>query len=217
MNILSQIKYIGKDELLNSISYTDHVTEYPVSHLVDFDWKNILSGPQKNSSKKTYSELMEVYNRSNKRTKNDTDLIKKIDYNANVVLYQFLDKINIKFPIDKFEELYSIIKPVLKNVKNHFNRARPYQLAKLYDMEIDVIVTDTHHTPSYPSGHTLYTKLACNIIQDEFPNLKNELNKIVDTTANCRIAQGVHYASDNYASILFTNQIYQKLKEKLYG
>lgn len=217
MNILSQIKYLGKDELVNSIAYQDHITEYPIPDIIDFDWRNMLSSPDKNSSKKTYSELVEVYNKSNNRTKNEIDLIKKIDYNANFLLYKFLDKVNIKFPIDRFEELYRIIKPVLKNVKNYFNRARPYQIAEFYDMNIDVIVTNTHHTPSYPSGHTLYTKLACNIVEDEFPNLRNELNKIVNITANCRISQGVHYASDNYASILFTNQIYKKLKEKLYG
>jgi hypothetical protein len=217
MNILSQIKYLGKDELVNSIFYQDHITEYPIPNIVDFDWKNMLPNPDKNSSQKTYSELVEVYNKSSNRTKNEIDLIKKIDHNANFLLYEFLDKVNIKFPIDKFEELYRIIKPVLKNVKNYFNRARPYQIDEFYDMKIDVIVTNTHHTPSYPSGHTLYTKLACNIVEDEFPNLRNELNKIVNITANCRIFQGVHFASDNYASISLTNQIYKKLKEKLYG
>ena len=217
MNILSQIKYADKTDILDSLSFYDHFTEYPDSNVVDFDWKKILDKPENNSSKSTYSELIEVYNKSKSRNKEQLNLIKNIDYNANYFLYKFLDKVNIKFPIDEFQELYSIIKPVLKNTKNYFNRARPHQLAKFYDLEIDVWVSDTHHTPSYPSGHTLYTRLGCNIIADKFPNLRNELDKITNVTASCRIAQGVHYRSDNQASIILTDYLYNKLKEKIYG
>lgn len=217
MNILSQIKYAKKTDILDALSYYDHFTEHPNPDIVDFDWKTILKKPANNSSKNTYSELVEVYNKSKSRSKEELGLIKNIDYNANYFLYKFLDKVNIKFPIDEFQELYSIIKPVLKNVKNYFNRARPHQLAKFYELEINVWVSDTHHTPSYPSGHTLYTRLGCNIVADKFPNLRNELDKITSITANCRVAQGVHYPSDNRASIILTDNIYKKLKEKIYG
>lgn len=217
MNILSQIKYADKTDILDSLSFYNHFTEYPDSNVIDFDWKKILGKPEKNSSKNTYSELLEVYNKSKFRTKEQIDLIKKIDYNANYYLYKFLNKINIKFPIDEFKELYSIMNSVLTNTKNYFNRARPYQLSKYYDLEINVLASNTHHTPSYPSGHTLYTRLACNIVSDKFPNLKNELDRITGITANCRIVQGVHYSSDNKASIILTDYLYTKLKEKIYG
>jgi hypothetical protein len=217
MNILSQIKYIDKQEILDALTYYDHVTEYPIPDIVDDDWKTILQKPNNNSSQKTYSELIEVHNKAKSRNKEQLDLIQKIDLNANYALYKFLEQVNIKFPIDQFQELYAVIKPVLKNVKNYFNRARPYQLSQSYDLEIDVWVSNTHHSPSYPSGHTLYTRLACNIVLDQFPNLKNELDKITNITANCRIAQGVHYRSDNKASIIFTDHLYKKLKEKIYG
>lgn len=217
MNILSQINLNNKTEYLDSILYQDHVTEYPVPDIVSFNWKNILRKPYPNSSRQTYNELLEVYDRSKQRSIKDIDIIKKIDQNANFFLYELLNKLNIKFPNDIFQEMYSIIKPILKNTKNTFNRARPYQLDKAYNLEIDVIVTETHHTPSYPSGHTLYTRLACNIINDQYPNLKNELNKITKITTESRISQGVHYRSDCEASIVLTDYLYNKLSKKLYG
>lgn len=217
MNILSQIQYASKKDIINSLSYYDHITEYPIANIVDFDWKNILKQPNENFSRDTYTELLEVYNKAKTRSKEATDLIRKIDYNANFLVYNLLDKLNIKFEKDKFQELYSIIQPLLTNIKNFYNRARPYQLASFYDIEIDVLVTSTHHTPSYPSGHVLYTRLASNIIIEQFPNLKNELDRITNITSNCRIAQGVHYASDNQASIVLTDYLYKKLKELLYG
>jgi hypothetical protein len=217
MNILSQIKYSKSSIKFDELFYYDHVTEYPIANIADFDWKTILSSPEPNSSKKTYNELIEVYNKSQQRSKQQVDIIKKIDFNPNFYLLELLERLNLKFPVDVFQEMYHISYPILVNVKNLFNRARPYQLAKLYDMDIDLIVTSTHHTPSYPSGHTFYTRLGCNIVQNDYPNLKNELNKIVNITAECRILQGVHYRSDNTASIVLADYLYNYLKQKLYG
>ena len=217
MNILFEIQNKNKKEIIDSLSYYDHLTEYPVADIIDFNWKNILDNPEKNSSSKTYKELLEVYNKSNHRTAKELDLIKKIDQDANYILYEFLKQVNIKFPFEKFYKLYSILEPIIINTKNIFNRARPKQLGEMYNLDINVWTSDTHHTPSYPSGHTIYTRLGCNIIMDKFPNLKNELNKITKITANCRIAQGVHYFSDNKASIIFADYFYNRLKEKIYG
>lgn len=217
MNILSQLKYGKNTQDLDSLTYQDHITEYPVPDIVNFEWKKVLPHPASNSSKQTYNELLEVYNKSSRRSKNDLEMVRKIDQNPNFFLYDLLDRLNISFAYETFEEMYSILKPILKNTKNIFNRARPYQLAKFYDLEINVDITDTHHTPSYPSGHTLYTKLAANIVMDQYPNLKNELNKIVNMTAEARIIQGVHYRSDSHASIVLTDYLYKNIKKQLYG
>ena len=217
MNILSEINRINKlTENIDKLVYQDNITEYPIPSIIDIEWKNILSKPSLNSSKKTYSELLEVYRKSQERSSTQIEIVKKIDINPNFFLFELLKKLNLKFPFDIFEEMYSLIKPVLMNTKNLFNRARPYQLDKLYDLDIDVMITSTHHTPSYPSGHTLYTRLGCNIIKKQYPNLKNELNKIVDITANARIIQGVHYRSDNEASIVLADYLYNYLQKKLY-
>lgn len=217
MNILSQIKNNKNSIDVNQLFYFDHVTEYPIPDIIDIDWKAILPKPELNSSKKTYNEMVEVYNRTKQRSSQQIDIIKKIDINPNFYLFELIDRLNLKFPSDIFYEMYSIMKPILINTKNLFNRARPYQLGKFYDMDFDVIVTSTHHTPSYPSGHTFYTRLGCNIIANNYPNLKNELNKIVNITAEARMSQGVHYRSDSNAAIILADHLYDYLQQKLYG
>lgn len=218
MNILSQIKHNKSLINVNNLWYYDHVTEYPMADLVkDLNWKTILEQPEPNNSKKTYKEMMYVYAQTKQRSRQQLNVIKQIDFNPNFYLIELLDKLNLNFPIDIFKEMYSVSYPILINIKNLFNRARPYQLAKLYDMEFDIIVTSTHHTPSYPSGHTFYTALAANIVSNKYPKLKNELDRIVELTGNTRISQGVHYSSDNNASIKLANFLYSYLNDKLYS
>jgi hypothetical protein len=217
MNILSQIKNNKSSIDIDSIHYCDHITEYPVADIITANWKTVLSPPNINSSKQTYNELIEVYNKSTKRSTQQIETIRAIDANANYFLYELLNKLNITFAKDIFNEMYGVMKPIILNTKNLFNRARPYQLGKFYDMEPDVIVTSTHHTPSYPSGHTFYTRLSCNIVASQYPNLQDELDKITNITAEARIAQGVHYRSDNNASIILADYWYKYLNQQLYG
>jgi hypothetical protein len=218
MNILSQINHNKKSIDIDQLYYNDHITEYPIANIVsDLNWKNIINPPNSNSSKKTYKELMDVYNRTKQRSKEEIDIIKKIDINPNYFLLDLLDRLDLIFPIDVFKEMYSVSKPILMNIKNIFNRPRPYQLGDLYGIDINVIVTSTHHTPSYPSGHTFYTALSANITSNRYPQLKNELDRIVDITANARINQGVHYKSDSDASIVLAKFLYNYLNNKIYG
>lgn len=102
------------------------------------------------------------------------------------------------------------------NTKIYWNRARPNQLAKYLNVPLNVIATDTHHTASYPSGHVVYSNLAANIIKDLYPQIQiRELDFIVNETARARVLQGVHYPSDNKASLVFSNYIFNKLRKTL--
>ena len=79
-----------------------------------------------------------------------------------------------------------------------------------------MIVTQTHDTPAYPSGHTVYSKLVANILHDMFPKISiMELDSIVKITGFARVLQGVHYPSDNEASIIFTDYVFDILSPKL--
>ena len=79
-----------------------------------------------------------------------------------------------------------------------------------------MIVTQTHDTPAYPSGHTVYSKLVANILHDMFPQISFvELDSIVKKTGFARVVQGVHFPSDNEASIIFTNYLFKALNPKL--
>ena len=203
---------------INDIVYTNHQLEYPVPDIAnDIDWKTILPTPPKNNSNTTISELQDISRYTTRLSESNKILVYNIDENANFLLYSFLAKNNIKFSFDYFNSIYRIIRPILLNIKYFYNRPRPYDLGPVFDIPIQVLHTETHHTPAYPSGHTVYTSLACDIIKKQYDSSKihKALDSIVQTTAECRMMQGVHYSSDNEASIKLTNRIYNHLYYKM--
>lgn len=203
---------------INDIVYTNYQLEYPVPDIAnDIDWKTILPPPPKNNSNTTISELQDISRYTTRLSESNKILVYNIDENANFLLYPFLAKNNIKFSFDYFNSIYRIIRPILLNIKYFYNRPRPYDLGPVFDIPIKVLHTETHHTPAYPSGHTVYTSLACDIIKKQYDSSKihKALDSIVQTTAECRMMQGVHYSSDNEASIKLTNRIYNHLYSKM--
>lgn len=217
MKILAKIQQVILSNDIDSLRYANYLIEYPVADIAKFiDWKNILDKPPLNSSAKTISELDIVIKQSNNRSAKDEKLILNIDENPNFLLYKFVEDNNLKFPMAYFKELYRIVKPFIYNTKFYFNRARPYDLAKaIYKIDIPIIKTETHHTPSYPSGHVVYTNLATNVLGALYPQLKKSLTTIVDMTSQSRIKQGVHYPSDCLAGIELSNYLFNKLHPKL--
>jgi hypothetical protein len=213
--LLSEFSSVIPSINIDNIKYTAKTVEdQKVSKLIDFDYKSILDNPPINSSGSTLKELIYISKITNNRDNKDIEFLNKIDKNPASLVIDFCKNKKITFPQKDFDNLYDIIKPLILNVKYYFNRARPYQLAKLYGLTIDVIETDTHQTPSYPSGHTVYARLAGNLVTISHPEFKYELDQIVNRSAYARVLQGVHYPSDNTASIIFTDFIFHKLYKR---
>jgi hypothetical protein len=213
--LLSEFSSVIPSINIDNIKYTTKTVEdQKVSKLIDFDYKSILDNPPINSSGSTLKELIYISKITNNRDNKDIEFLNKIDKNPASLVIDFCKNKKITFPQKDFDNLYDIIKPLILNTKYYFNRARPYQLAKLYGLTIDVIETDTHQTPSYPSGHTVYARLAGNLVSSSHPEFKYELDQIVNKSAYARVLQGVHYPSDNSASIIFTDFIFHKLYKR---
>ena len=213
--LLSEFSSVIPSINIDNIKYTAKTVEdQKVSKLIDFDYKSILDNPPINSSGSTLKELIYISKITNNRDNKDIEFLNKIDKNPASLVIDFCKNKKITFPQKDFDNLYDIIKPLILNVKYYFNRARPYQLAKLYGLTIDVIETDTHQTPSYPSGHTVYARLAGNLVTISHREFKYELDQIVNRSAYARVLQGVHYPSDNTASIIFTDFIFHKLYKR---
>lgn len=197
---------------IDSIKYSDSIVEYPISDIVEFDWKKILEPPNYNSSKQTYKEILYIQDQIvSNRSDSDIKGILSIDNDPNFGIKMLLRERNLHFPFEYFNMFYRITKPIIINIKYLYNRARPKTIANLYGINLDVIETETHHTPSYPSGHTFYTSLAAEILMELYPQLKYELKEQINNTANFRIRQGVHYGSDNDASLVLSSYVFNKL------
>ncbi|MFM7796097.1 MAG: phosphatase PAP2 family protein, partial [Candidatus Nitrosotenuis sp.] len=190
--------------------------ELPMSRLVNFDYKTLLLPPPANTDPLITKELEILHNQTKKRSSQDLDFIYSIDQDLDKPFMKLLNKYNLNYPQQTIKEYYDIVYPILLNVKGFWNRPRPYQLAKFYNISINSIITDTTHTASYPSGHTVYSSLIAYILKDIYPELGQfELDKIVDQTALARVMQGVHYPSDNAASLIFTKKVFNHLKPQI--
>jgi hypothetical protein len=213
---MNPLFHLHKDKI-DSLGYDSIYLEKPIPNIAqDIDWKNILENPPANISKTTFQELQLLSRLTKNRTEDQTQLALNIDKDMDTPFELLCQSYGVNYPKSLIDEFYDIVRPILLNTKAYYNRPRPNQLAPYFGSKIDVIVTNTHHTASYPSGHTVYASTVSRIIQKTSPSIpKQKLNNLVDQTALARILQGVHYPSDNAASIKFTNVLFKHLYPKL--
>ena len=184
----------------------------------DIDLFNIVQQPNKNSSQETLSELKYISRLTTNRSKEDIDLVYLVDEDPILLFYPLIKELNLKFDEQLFRTTYyTCLIAIVDHLKYFYNRARPFQIAELLDIKIDRIITKTHHTPSYPSGHTMYAALIAEILTSEYPEHKSKFDTLTDQTGLARVLQGVHYPSDNAASIKIVKTIFPNLKKYFSG
>mgnify|MGYP003335267724 CR=1 FL=1 len=166
-----------------------------------------------NDSEQTKQELDLVVTETKKRTEQDIQDILLIDKDPLILYMNLLDQYGLRFPTQLFLDLYDILNPIIKELKLYFNRPRPNQIAEFYNINIDVITTKTHHTASYPSGHVAYAKLAEMTAKQLYPDHAEHLEKLTEKVGLARTQQGVHFSSDNNASVQLVSKIYPNLLE----
>lgn len=217
ISILKHIQDIllsKKHKELDSLGYkeyrhTGRPTE--LEQLTGIDYFSHIDKPYDNSSEATKQELQQVIDLSTGLSQSIINTILLIDKDPLTIYKHILDKHSIVFPQEEFNTLYAILYPMIVDLKLFFNRPRPNQIAEFYNLSIDVLHTDTHHTPSYPSGHTAYAVLAELLLSEKYPHLASEFHNATQKVMLARIKQGVHFDSDNQASVKLVNKIFDSL------
>ena len=194
--------------LQNKVNYDDEIS------ILDIELTSILPPPPKNSSLTTKREVEEIARATKNRTRKELDLVYLVDNEPLDLFTNILARHGIKFPKDVFDFYYNVLEQYVYALKFYHNRARPEQLAPYFNLEIDVLYTETHHTPAYPSGHTMYTELAAHMLSDLYTELRKEFFQLSDYCGLARILQGVHYPSDNKASKIAVSKLYPLIKER---
>ena len=143
---------------------------------------------------------------------NDSSLtLKEIKYLAEIepsqevaemgddVLKNFMDLIE-KHEVNVSEEMISrIIKEsgkFIMQLKYHYNRPRPYQIAEFYQMDLNGTTLDSMKTPSYPSGHAVQGYLIGEYLAKINPSNAHEYKQVGEDIAHSRIVAKAHYPSD---------------------
>jgi acid phosphatase (class A) len=203
-------------ENINSIKYTDSKKSWKVSDRITIDWKNVLPKPPSNNSKETRKELEYLQNLTKNLTVQEKALVHLVDGEPLDIYNSILKKHRLEMPKKDFKKIYNLTYPVIMNLKHQYNRPRPKQLGDRLGFKINVIETKTHHTPAYPSGHTVYAAMGAYLLADKYPELSSEFFRKISDAGLARCLQGVHYPSDNEASMVISSAIWQDLRYKLF-
>ena len=199
------------------MKYDEGFKKWNVSDKVTIGWNGVLPIPPENTSHFTVQELMDMSELTRNLSSSEKDLVIMVDVDPNSVFEKMIKKHNLKNHKDQLKKAWGIIKPIILNLKWKFNRPRPYQLAEAYGIDLKVLVTDTHHTPAYPSGHTAEAAMMGYILAEHYPHLSSEIFDKIDLAGKARVLQGVHYPSDNDASMVITGALWQDIKHHILG
>lgn len=201
---------------IDSIKYKSKTKTLKVSDKITIDWEGVLPEPPANTSEETKKELGYLHLLTSNLTPENRGLVKLVDKEPLDLYKPIFDKIGEKLPLKEFKKANTILEPIIKNLKDKFNRPRPKQLGDIMGFDIKVIETSTHHTPAYPSGHTAYAAIAAYLFADMYPYYSSEFFKMIGLAGFARCLQGVHYPSDNEASMVITGAVWQDIRYKLF-
>jgi hypothetical protein len=104
---------------------------------------------------------------------------------------------------DTIKQIHDDVVPFLVKLKYHFQRLRPYQLSHNLNMRLYVFESGTADTPSYPSGHSVQSKLYADVLGNKYPRYYRQLQGLAADIAESRLSMGLHYPSD----ILFSEYV----------
>jgi len=132
-----------------------------------------------------------------------------------------LRKLNIpinKEYIDYIANVSQEIGALIMQLKNDFQRARPYQIAYYTNANLHPFESVSGHSPSYPSGHSCQAYFICNLIASHYPSKKKELMDLCNKIGQSRIILGIHYPSDHIFGYYIAQELMQKedIKKKFF-
>ena len=155
----------------------------------DFNFsKYFTKNPPKNSSIQTYQELLYL-----KDLPEDNDFVEKHD-DIEGVMEEVCNEHNLTFPKDLVKELLKSCS--MLELKYHFNRPRPYQLAPHYNIKLGEKVMESMKTPSYPSGHSAQGILIGKVLQTKLPINTDAFIEAGKRISYSRNIGRAHYPSD---------------------
>ena len=102
------------------------------------------------------------------------------------------------------KDIKKIVKESVKfimELKYHYNRPRPYQVAEELGIDFDRFVSDTAKTPAFPSGRTVQPIVVAEYYAKKYPQHRAGLMKGAKICGYGRVIAGMHYPSDYDAGV----------------
>ena len=105
--------------------------------------------------------------------------------------------------------------PLIKRLKNHFNRPSPKVMAKKLGINMVDYEMDSMKTPSYPSGHSTQGVLIGNVLADKYPKAAKQFTKAGKDISDSRRVAKAHYKSDSVMGEQLGEEMYNHIKNKV--
>jgi len=163
--------------------------------------------PPKNTSMKTLQELYWL-----RDLPEDKEFVEKHD-DVKGVFKEVCGEHGIEFPKELVKELIKSCS--MLELKYHFNRPRPYQLADYYNIKLGENILESMKTPSYPSGHAAQGILIGKVLQTKLPINTNAFIEAGERISYSRNIGGAHYPSDSEMGKNIGHRMYEYIIHKI--
>jgi hypothetical protein len=178
--------------------------------LKDFNYSKYKANPfPKNASMQTYSELNFL-----RDLPEDKEFVKKHD-DIEKVFKEVCQDYNVEYPEKLVKELLKSSAGIILDLKYHFNRPRPKQLAKEYEMNIGGIELESMSSPSYPSGHSTQGILIGKVLQTKLPITTDAFLQAGKRISYSRNLARAHYPSDSQMGEELGDALYKFIRERI--
>lgn len=167
--------------------------------------------PPKNSSNETLKEMLFI-----EKIPDNNNFAKKAD-KIKDYFKDYLDIYGLKFPKEEISTLLHDSRPMIYQLKYHYNRPRPIQVADALGLKFHEQPLDTAKTPSYPSGHSTQAYLIGKYLAAIYPKHSNNLMKLADDISNSRLIAKVHFPSDSKFGIQLGLALFNQLDQSFYS
>lgn len=208
------IRHFNEQKDIDSLKY-DKVKEKPTPLLKGEDWKNInVPEPPRNSSPEAKSELSTIKELGSNRTQKDINSIKEHDMVATYAIRDYLEENDLLYNTEDITKIVETGAGISRFYKNKFQRIRPWQLAEELEMEINHMdfPSDSMQTPSYPSGHSLQSRLVAEYYIKKYPEHRKGLIAAAEECGQGRVKAGWHFPSDHDVGVLIATEIAPMVK-----
>lgn len=125
------------------------------------------------------------------------EFIRLCDTDIHAVFESEFKKIGVKYEGEYLEKVQQKLGSLIMQLKNHYNRPRPYQFALYTAQDLHPFPTRSGHSPAYPSGHACQAHFLMALVAFKNPKKTKPLLDLAKKIADTRLAMGVHYPSDN--------------------